>query len=287
MLGLGGIGFPIARRLARTFEVIGYDPVVPVGEPAAHLRSVGSVNEVAAEAETIVLCLPSPQIDIEVVSAILDASDSLATLFIDLSTIGVSAAEKITGIVQRRGHAYVDAPISGSIPKAAAGELTVMAAGQTAHVEAATPVLQSISTHLFVLGERPGLGQAMKLANNIINATAMAVTCEAVAFGTRLGLDIAQMIEVLNVSTGRTSASVDKFPASVVPRTFDFGAHGEIIYKDAGLFLDEARAIGAIYPVAEASEHRWGDHVHAHPHVDATNLYRSVDEGSDWTSSPV
>ena len=278
MFGLGGLGRPIADRLAETVPVLGYDPAVAGGGGRDALRTASSAQEVAASCTVVLLCLPSPQVSISVVSSIVGLDDAATKLIVELSTIGITASAKCAEIAARSAVGYVDAPVSGSRPKAAAGDLTVMASGSASDVGAALKVLNAIASHVFVLGERPGLGQVMKLANNAINATAFAATCEAVVFGTRMGLDIGQMIDVLNLSTGRTSASTDKFPTSVLPRTFSFGASGEIVHKDAALFLEAAETVGLYAPVVHAAEALWDAHVRAHPEVDFTNLFRFVED---------
>src|SRR5207249_7945211 len=98
--------------------------------------------------------------------------------------------------------------------------------------------------HCFRVGDLPGQGQAMKLLNNYVSAAALAATCEAVLFGTRLGLDPSRAVEVLNVSTGRTTASSDKFPRSILPRRFDYGFAGALLTKDGRLYLERAGAPG-------------------------------------------
>jgi len=84
------------------------------------------------------------------------------------------------------------------------------------------PILEGIGK-VFFLGERPGSGQLMKLANNMLSAAALAVTSEVMVMGVKGGLDPKVMLEVINSGTGRNSASVDKFPRAILPRTFDFG----------------------------------------------------------------
>ena len=94
------------------------------------------------------------------------------------------------------------------------------------------------------MGEKPGAGQTMKLVNNLLGACAIAITAEGMAIGARAGLDPARMIEVLNASSGRNSATQDKWPRAVLPRTFDFGFAAGLCLKDVRLCLAAARALG-------------------------------------------
>ncbi len=84
----------------------------------------------------------------------------------------------------------------------------------------------------------------MKLVNNLLGACAIAITAEGMTIGIKAGLDPARMIEVLNVSSGRSSATQDKWPRAVLPRTFDFGFASGLCLKDVRLCLAAARALG-------------------------------------------
>ena len=111
------------------------------------------------------------------------------------------------------------------------GSLTVMVSGPKAAFEAIEGLLK-VFGRLFFIGEKAGMGQTMKLANNLIAATSLAVTCEAAVMGEKAGLDLKTMIDVLNVSSGRSSATDDKFPRAILPRTYDFGFTTGLSYKD-------------------------------------------------------
>jgi 3-hydroxyisobutyrate dehydrogenase-like beta-hydroxyacid dehydrogenase len=96
----------------------------------------------------------------------------------------------------------------------------------------------------FHLGEIAGQAQTMKLANNLVAASAIAITSEAMVMGVKAGLNPRVMLDVLNAGSGRNSASQDKFPKSVLPGTFDFGFATGLSYKDVRLCIDEAEALG-------------------------------------------
>src|SRR5438309_10660677 len=97
-----------------------------------------------------------------------------------------------------------------------------MASGPRADVEAVEPALK-VFGKVFRIGEQPGAGQTMKLANNFLSATAMAATSEAVVMGVKAGLDPRMMIDVINAGSGRNTATEAKFPKNIIPRTFDLG----------------------------------------------------------------
>jgi 3-hydroxyisobutyrate dehydrogenase-like beta-hydroxyacid dehydrogenase len=138
------------------------------------------------------------------------------------------------------------------------------------------PLLEVVARNCFHVGDAAGQGQAMKLLNNFVAATALAATSEAAVFGSRLGLDLRQMIDVLNVSSGRTTASSDKFPRSVIPGTYDFGFAGTLMAKDVALYLEAATADGAPRQIGECVAGVWRQFTAAHPDADFTFIHEHL-----------
>lgn len=114
-----------------------------------------------------------------------------------------------------------------------------------------TPIL-SVIGKIFWVGEEPGLGQTMKLCNNLLSAAAITITSEALVMGTKAGLDPAIMLDVINAGSGRNTATSDKFPRCVLPRKFDFGFATELLYKDVRLCLEEGERLGVPMMVGNA-----------------------------------
>jgi len=131
-----------------------------------------------------------------------------------------------------------------------------MVSGPRADYEMLEPALAVIGK-LFFIGEKPGAAQTMKLANNFLSATAMVATSEAVVMGVKAGLDPTIMIDVINAGSGQNTASRDKFPRSVLPRSFDFGFATALMVKDVRLCLDEMKSLGLSMEVAEAVGRLW------------------------------
>jgi 3-hydroxyisobutyrate dehydrogenase-like beta-hydroxyacid dehydrogenase len=179
------------------------------------------------------------------------ANGKAVKTFVDLSTTGPRVAAEIAEALAARKIAALDAPVSGGVRGAEQGTLSVMVSGPRAAFDAAEPVLK-IFGRLFFMGEKPGLGQTMKLVNNLFAAAAMAITSEGVAMGLKAGLDPKAMMDVLNVSSGRSSATLEKWPRAVLPRTFDVGFATALSLKDVKLCLDEAEAMGIPAPVGNA-----------------------------------
>jgi 3-hydroxyisobutyrate dehydrogenase-like beta-hydroxyacid dehydrogenase len=126
---------------------------------------------------------------------------------------------------------------------AKAGTLAVMVSCPKPTLGEVEPVLKTFGK-LFYTGEKPGLAQTAKLANNLLAATAMVATSEAMAMGVKAGLDAKVLIEIINASSGRNSATQDKFPRSILTGAFDFGFATGLSYKDVRLCVEEAEAMG-------------------------------------------
>jgi 3-hydroxyisobutyrate dehydrogenase-like beta-hydroxyacid dehydrogenase len=176
--------------------------------------------------------------------------------YVDLSTTGQAVAAEVAAALAGRGIATLDAPVSGGVRGAREGTLAIMVAGPAAELERVRPLLEPFG-RVFHVGERAGLGQLMKLANNFLSATAIAVTAEAVALGVKGGLDPAIMLDVINASTGRNTASEDKFPRQILTGRYAAGFTTGLLTKDLGLCAAAAEALGVPMPVAAAVHARW------------------------------
>ena len=145
----------------------------------------------------------------------------------------------------------MDCPVSGGLSGARNGTLALMVSCPAAAYDQLHELLAVFGKPIFV-SEIPGAAQTMKLANNLLAACAIAISSEAFVFGVKGGLDPATMCEVFNASSGRNTATLDKFPRSVLPGTFDFGFSTALAFKDVKLCLDEAEALGVPTPVGNA-----------------------------------
>jgi hypothetical protein len=256
-IGLGNMGFPIARRLVDAgHTVVAFDTRAEVVEKLVALgaQAASSVRDVADRAETVMVSLPSLQASRDVATDVADGAR--VKRFVDYSTVGRQTAVQVYNLLARRGIVAIDSPVSGGVSGAEKGTLAVMVSGPRADFELLTPVYETIG-HPFYLGDEPGAAQTMKLVNNMLAATGLIATCEAVAMGVKAGLDAAVMIDVLNAGSGGTNASRDKFPRSILPRTFDYGFATGLMVKDVRLYLDEAKALGVSMEVAEAVARLW------------------------------
>ena len=254
-IGLGNMGAPMAGRLLDAgYALTVFDTRADALRPfvAKGAQTASSPAALASAVDTVLVSLPTPDIVKQVVLGPdgLSSGTKLRT-FVDLSTTGPRTAEEIAKELAAKGIAALDSPVSGGVGGAQKGTLAVMISGPKERFEALRPALEIIGK-VFYLGEKPGLGQMMKLANNLLSATALAITSEAMVLGVKAGLDPKVMLDVINAGSGRNSASQDKFPKAILPRTFDFGFANGLMYKDVKLCLEEASALGVPIWVASA-----------------------------------
>ncbi|WP_045877893.1 NAD(P)-dependent oxidoreductase [Pseudofrankia sp. DC12] len=278
-IGLGNMGAALANNLVVAgFDVVAFDVAGPDRAPEGS-KFAADVAELARTADVVVFSLPNGAVSEAVATEIAGTAERRVTHLIDTSTIGVTAAKKITGLLADTGIGYVDAPVSGGVAGAKARRLAVMYAGTDDTVEAVLPVLRGLSDKLRRVGGQPGLGQALKLANNFLSATALAATSEAVAFGVAAGLDMATMIEVLNTSSGRSAATDDKFPNDVLTGRYGSGFANTLMAKDVRLYLAEVCDAATPHTVGDVTVGIWQRFADAEPDVDFTRIYPFV-EGS-------
>lgn len=273
--GLGSMGSSMAKRVATRFEVVGYDPTPPA-IPVEGLRLVENMTAVAEQADLIVLSLPKPEICAEGLREIVAAPARRVKVVVETSTIGPSNARAHAHLLEPSGVGYVDSPVSGLKAKAEEGTLSAMVAGDERHISAARPVIDTFASTVFVLGADAGMGQAMKLANNIVGLAAFTVTSEAVVYGMSQGLNPTAIVEVLNASTGRTMASEYAFPYAVLPGTFVSGSTAAVSAKDIDLFVREAALAGTEREVASAVGEIWRSFSQADPGIDFTHIFSYI-----------
>jgi 3-hydroxyisobutyrate dehydrogenase-like beta-hydroxyacid dehydrogenase len=259
-IGVGRMGQPMAARLlAAGHKLVAYDVQ---GQALSAIAAKGaetakSPAEVASRAEIVMTSLPMPDVVREVaLGANGIASGTRRRIFLDLSTTGPRMAQAIAAELQKHDVIAMDAPVSGGIAGAVNGMLAVMLSGPREHAEHLTPILAHIGK-VFYIGAKPGMGQMMKLINNLLSATATAATSEAVVLGVKAGLDPRVMIEVINAGSGRTTASADKFPRAILPRTFNYGFALGLMAKDVNLCIAEAEALQVPMWIGSAVKQLW------------------------------
>ena len=244
-VGMGSMGSAMAPRLAAAgHQVIGFDQSEIAGTALVEAggRLAGSVAEIGEAADVVFLSLPTPQVMRDVTLGPAGLARGKPRVIVDLSTSGPRTAAEVAERLAAEGIRFVDAPVSGGRGGALAGRLSLMAACHADLWPEIEPLLK-VFGKVFYVGAVAGQAQMMKLINNILSVAALVVTSEGMALGVKAGLDPAVMIEVLNASSGHNSATADKFPRAVLPRTFNFGFATGLSLKDVRLCLDEAEAM--------------------------------------------
>lgn len=289
-IGLGNMGFPMASRLLEQgHSVIAFDSNGAALDRTVALgaRAASSPRDVADRAETVLVSLPSPAASLEVATGAGGVIDGARVRrYVDLSTIGSRTATQIHDLLAERDIAALDSPVSGGVNGARQGSLAIMVSGPRPEFESVRSTLEAIGRPIYI-GDKPGAAQTMKLANNMLAANVLVATAEVVVMGVKAGLDPGVMIDVLNAGSGATSASRDKFPRAILPRTFDYGFATGLMLKDMRLYLDEAKALGVPAEVAETIGRLWEAAARDEgPDSDFTTVIRPLEKAAGVTVGP-
>ena len=248
-IGLGAMGLPMTRHLVEA----GHDVTVasrsrgPVETAVGFGATEGDGPRAVVDASDVtILCVPNSPEVIEVIDAALPAIGPGKTI-VDTSTIDPEVERAQHERVSATGATYLEAPLSGGTVGAQKGALTLMVGGDAAVLEAARPALDSFAGLIVHVGG-PGMGQVVKLCNNLIYAAQMLATAEATVMATKAGVDPAQLYEVLTHSTGDCVAVRTRLPAEgVVPESpasnaWAPGFMTDLMAKDLDLAIGYAAA---------------------------------------------
>jgi 3-hydroxyisobutyrate dehydrogenase len=276
-VGLGNMGSVLAANLVVSgHAVVAHDVAGPGRLPEGAVFA-SDLTEVARLADVVVLSLPSGDVSEEVIRGIVATPGRSATHIVDTSTIGIGSAKSILGLLEDTGIDYIDAPVSGGVAGARARTLMVMYAGSVEGCTHVETILAGLSDHRRCVGEIPGMAQALKLLNNFLSATALAATSEAVSFGCSVGLDMATMLEVLNMSSGQSAATSDKFPKHVLTGQYAAGFSNSLMNKDLNLYLQAVEEHGAPSSISQIAGTVWARFSEAEPNADFTRIFPFVD----------
>lgn len=248
-IGLGIMGSRMAARLVdagHTLVVHDLNEAAVAALVAKGATAARSAAEAATRSDVVLLSLPTP----DVVEAVLTGPGGVieskrARIVIDTSTTGSQVIVRAAPQLAVKGMTLIDAPVSGGVSGAANGTLTVMAGGDAKAFEAVRPILEVIGTTVTHMGDKPGLGQAMKLVNNMLSAAGTLAAMEVLVAGAKAGLDPQKMLDVINVSSGRCFGTEVKIPECILPGTFPMRFSTNLLHKDVALGVAEAEAMGA------------------------------------------
>lgn len=271
-IGIGSIGHRMARHLAKAGHKLVVADAASTARAPEGATVAKSNAEVAATSDLIILSLPDGKVSLAVAGEIAAAKNRRAKTVVDTSTIGIKAAHDIERVLGASGIAFVDSPVSGGIAGADKATLSVMMACPAATYAKLKPLMALIGKP-FHVGPKPGQGQAVKLLNNFLSATALAASSEAIAFGIKQGIDMQTILDVVNVSTGRNTATDDKFPRRIINEKYDAGFTVNLQAKDVRLYLENARADGIASEIASTVAAVWNKFEADKTGADITEMY--------------
>jgi 3-hydroxyisobutyrate dehydrogenase-like beta-hydroxyacid dehydrogenase len=253
-IGLGIMGSRQAANLARAgFELTVFNRTRERAEAwaAEHGGHVaGSPREVAERSETVItMVVDGPQVEQMLLGehgAVHGARSG--TLFVDMSTIGPADARRIGSALSEQGHGFVDAPVTGSAPKAEDGTLTIMAGGSGEDVQRAMPLFEAMGELIVHVGEL-GMGQQVKVISNAVAATNCATLAQGLVVGKRTGVDLEALLKVMGAGAANSTMLQLKGAPMLV---HDFAPLFKLdhMLKDIVLCLQEAREAGVGFPSA-------------------------------------
>ncbi len=256
-VGLGNMGGPMAARLLGAgYRVQGFDLAGAARRALADAGGVAAPDLAGAvrDAGVVILMLPDSA---AVESTVRDRGFAVGagTTVVDMSSSEPLRTRALAAELAARAVTLLDAPVSGGVPRARTGELTIMAGGEAADLDRVRPLLGRMGK--VVPAGAVGSGHAVKALNNLLSATHLLVTCEAVLAGERFGLDPATMLSIFNSSSGRSGSTENKWPNFILPGTFDSGFALRLMLKDMRIATDLADRVGTPGPLGQEATALW------------------------------
>ena len=264
-VGLGNMGRPMARNLVQA----GFELTVRDADPERQEWFASELGCAAAAApagfsgvDAVITMLPTGQIVRDVLlgwEGGLAAALAPGTVVVDMSSSEPTGTQELSAALSERGVALVDAPVSGGVKGADAGTLSIMVGGDDeAAIARVRPLLEVLGGRLFETGPL-GSGHAMKALNNYMSAVGYAAAAEALLVGARFGLDPANMVDVINASSGRNDTTERMLKSQVLSRQFATGFTLALHAKDVGIAAGLAEAIGIEAPLCQLTKRVWAE----------------------------
>lgn len=261
-VGLGNMGTPMAGHLvAAGYRLTVADARREQAErfvDAQRSSVVGSLSEIGRTASVVITILPNIDIVRDVMLGESGVAFSMApeSILIDMSSSSPPGTIALGADLAKRGVRMIDAPVSGGVPRAVTGELTIMAGGDAADIDRCEPILKAMGKTIFRTGKL-GTGQAMKALNNLCSAAGLLIASEAVRVGRQFGLNAELMVDILNASTGQNNSTLRKFKPFILPRKYDSGFGLDLMVKDLSAALELAASEGVKTPLTKCCVDLW------------------------------
>jgi 3-hydroxyisobutyrate dehydrogenase-like beta-hydroxyacid dehydrogenase len=257
-LGLGIMGSRMAANLAQKgFALTVWNRTAARAEefasryPATEVAA--SPKAAAATCDVVIsMVVDGPQVEAVLLGPEGAAAGGEARLFVDCSTIGPQAARQIGEALRERGHAFLDAPVTGSSPRAQDGTLTIMVGGERADFDRALPALEAMG-RLIVHAGPTGHGQLVKVINNAVAAANTATVAQALLVGAAAGADLDALVQVMGAGSGG-SAMLDLKAGPMRRHDYTTLFKLDHMLKDVRLCLEAAREAGIPFAAADAAE---------------------------------
>jgi 3-hydroxyisobutyrate dehydrogenase len=260
-IGLGHMGTPMTQRLLSAgYRVVGFDQNPAASselDDVATFTRAGSLQGVVDGSRAVILMLPNSSIIEKVlIDGGLLAAMNDGDMIIDMSSSQPTRTLEMAKAAADSDVRFIDVPVSGGVPAARDGSLTLMAGGQAEWIEEFRPALEQIGKTMVIAGD-VGAGHALKAINNMLSASTLMASSEALVMGVRFGLDPVVMTDAINVSSGRSWSSLTKWPRYILPRTFDSGFLLSLLAKDTRIAIEIARDSGIPVPHGEKTLELW------------------------------
>jgi 3-hydroxyisobutyrate dehydrogenase len=277
------MGLPMAARLvAAGYVVRGFDSDEGARSrftSKTGIESMASAVDAVLGATAVILMLPgSPAVeDVLLVDGLLDTAATAGALVVDMSSSEPTVTRVLAEEASRRGVTLIDAPVSGGVRGALEGTLTVMVGGRSADLDACRPLLEVLGQSVQHVGET-GAGHALKALNNLLSATSLLASSEALLTGRRFGIDPEVMLAAINGSTGRSYSTEYKWPTFVLPETFSSGFSLQLMVKDMRIAAGLAAATESPLTLGRSALELWEQAQEALPaDADHTEIARWLD----------
>jgi 3-hydroxyisobutyrate dehydrogenase len=276
-IGLGNMGAPMsARLLATDFDVTGFDVSPTARERFAQAggHCVATLSELPYHTDVLILMLPSSAIVESVLleDGLLAALDH-STVIIDMSSSEPTRTCALAQTVAAAGPTLIDAPVSGGVKGAAAGTLAIMAGGSKEVIDSVAGILAVLGRVTRVGGT--GAGHAVKALNNLMSATHLWATSEAMLTGIRFGIDPTVMLSAVNAGSGRSGSTENKWPNFIVTESYDSGFALRLMLKDIKIATALARSLGVDHRLSDQVVALWAEAAdELPPAVDHTEIAR-------------